>query len=75
MNPSTLDRLDSDIQHLTLSEQLWLMERLAQYIRTKSRHQQQMIENQLALMAADPDIQREIHLIQSEFTDTENDGL
>jgi hypothetical protein len=34
-----------------------------------------MIESQLAEMAADPDIQREIRLIQAEFAETEGDGL
>jgi hypothetical protein len=69
MSAKTLDRLDSDIQHLTLSEQLWLLERLAHYIR------EQTLRNQLAEMAADPEIQREIGLIQAEFAVTEEDGL
>jgi hypothetical protein len=33
------------------------------------------IENKLAEMAADPDIQREIRQIQAEFDGTEADGL
>lgn len=33
------------------------------------------LESQLAAMAADPDIQREIRLIENEFTGTESDGL
>ena len=33
------------------------------------------IENQLAAMAADPDVQREIKRIEMEFAGTESDGL
>ncbi len=33
------------------------------------------IESELAAMAADPDIQREIATIEDEFAETEADGL
>ncbi|MEP7285044.1 MAG: hypothetical protein ABI947_04665 [Chloroflexota bacterium] len=62
MNSSTLERLESDIKNLTLSEQAWLLERLAHHIREQTTHQE--IENQLESMAADPDIQRELHAIE-----------
>jgi hypothetical protein len=75
MNSRVLDRLNADIQRLTLTEQVWLMERLAQYIRAKTMHQQQMIESQFAAMAAAPEIQREISQIQADFAGTESDGL
>jgi hypothetical protein len=75
MNSTTLARLDMDIKHLSLAEQTWLMERLAQYIRTGTMLQQKILENQLAEMAADPDIQREIRMIEAEFSVTESDGL
>lgn len=75
MNPTPLEQLDADIQHLTLSEQVWLMEKLAQYIRAAALRQQQMMDSQLTAMAADPDIQREIALIRAEFAEAENDGL
>jgi hypothetical protein len=75
MNSSVLDRLNADIQRLTLEEQVWLLEQLAQRIREKTMRQQQILEGQLTAMANDPDIQREIELIQSEFAETESDGL
>jgi hypothetical protein len=75
MNSKVLDRLNADIQRLTLAEQVWLMERLVQSIRVKTMRQQHVIENQLAAMAADPEIQREISQIQTEFAGTESDGL
>jgi hypothetical protein len=90
MNTETLDRLDADLRHLPLDEQVWLMERLAQYIRANAIRQQHMIEGQLSAMAPDPDIQHEINAnesprrkprgmypttIQAEFAVTESDGL
>lgn len=75
MDSQTLQRLEMDIQRLSLYEQGWLLERLAHYIRTGAARQQQWIESQLTAMAADPDIRREIDQIQTEFSDTELDGL
>jgi hypothetical protein len=66
---ATLDRLDADIQRLTLAEQLWLMERLARHIRKQITHDQ--TESQIAEMAADPEIQRELRQIRSESGETE----
>jgi hypothetical protein len=75
MDSITLEHLDKEIQQLTLSEQVWLMERLAHSIRSKTERQEHLIETQLAAMAADPNIQREITNIQREFASTESDGL
>ena len=75
MNTGMLERLDAEIQHLSLSEQVWLMERLVHAIRVKTTRQEQLLESDLAAMAADPDIQREIAAIDAEFSVTENDGL
>ena len=73
MNTPTLAQLESEIQQLTFEEQVWLLERLAHQIRERTLHQE--MESQLAAMAADPDIQREIRAIQSEFASAEADGL
>ncbi len=51
------------------------MEQLAHLIRANTLRQQQMLENQIAAMASDPDIRREIDAIQAEFAGTESDGL
>ncbi|MDY6867657.1 MAG: hypothetical protein SVT56_07100 [Chloroflexota bacterium] len=70
----TLSQLEKNIYELPLDDQLRLMERLAQNIRnlmaTKSD-----IEIQLAAMANDPEIQKELRMIEEEFALTEADGL
>ncbi len=75
MSNSTLERIEADIRQLSLTEQLWLIERLAQHIRIRTLHVESRSESQLAAMANDPDIQRELRLIEAEFTGTEADGL
>ena len=75
MSSETLERIDAELQRLSLAEQVRLMERLAQVIQAKVVHQEQFMESELAAMAVDPDIQREISEIQSEFAATESDGL
>ena len=66
MNLAVLSQIEAHIDQLSLAEQLWLLERLAQRLRA------QMIvhspfEPQLAAMAEDPDIQRELQRIEEEF--------
>lgn len=64
MDCATLERIEAEVRRLTFPEQLWLMERLVISIRAQNMRQQQLIENQLEAMAADPDIQRELRLIE-----------
>ena len=75
MNNPTLDRIEADISQLPLSEQLWLMERLAHRIRQRTLPAQPDFDSQLAAMASDPDIQRELRQIEAEFGGAEADGL
>lgn len=75
MVSTRVEKLETDIQRLTLSGQLYLLERLAQNVRTKTAQQQHLIESQIEAMAADPDIQRELKDIEAEFLNTELDGL
>lgn len=75
MNTTSLERIVADISQLSLSEQLWLMERIAQQIRERALDTQPVLEDQLAMMAADPDIQRELREIEAEFAGTGDDGL
>jgi hypothetical protein len=65
MNTTTLERIEADISQLSLSEQLLLMERLARRIRDRTRRPSRADE--LAAMASDPDIQRELRQIEAEF--------
>ena len=75
MNTTALERIEADISQLSLSEQLLLMERLAHRIRDRTLRPQPSLTDQLAAMASDPDIQRELQQIEAEFAGTETDGL
>lgn len=75
MSTVILERIESDIQHLSLADQLWLMERLAHHIRESSVRPVLNWETQLNAMAYDPEIQRELQEIEIEFSGTEMDGL
>jgi hypothetical protein len=75
MTNATIERIEADIRQLPLADQLWLMERLAQHIRRSTIHTQPALEDQLATMANDPEIQRELRQIEAEFAGTETDGL
>ncbi|HEX5084230.1 MAG TPA: hypothetical protein VFY40_19470 [Blastocatellia bacterium] len=74
MNTLSLESIESAINQLSFLEQVRLLERLAQRIRRQTERRQS-IEDQLAAMAADPDIQRELRQIEAEFSVTEMDGL
>lgn len=75
MNGATIERLEADIQQLSLTDQLLLIERLAQSIRQSAAPTWSALDSQLAAMADDPQIQRELRLIEGEFAGTEADGL
>jgi hypothetical protein len=72
---TALDRIESDIDRLSLPDQLWLMEHLAHRIRSRAIQPLDIQEGDLAAMAADPDIQHELEQIAAEFMVTEADGL
>ncbi len=74
MNMMVLSQLEENIYELSLDEQLWLIERLAQHIR-KAMARKQNIETQLMAMANDPEIQNELQMIEEEFAVAEADGL
>jgi hypothetical protein len=75
MTTSVLERLEADIERLSLTDQLWLMERLAQRIRERARPTPIVHEHDLIAMASDPAIQQELRQIDAEFAVTEADGL
>ncbi|MEI7642891.1 MAG: hypothetical protein WCJ55_01160 [Chloroflexales bacterium] len=70
----TLAQIESDIELLSLSDQIDLMERLIRLVRQRAVQPLASDEN-LALMAHDPDVRREIVAIDAEFAPTELDGL
>ena len=75
MATSTIEDIEKKIKQLSREEQFCLFERLAHQISGDVLNKQKTIEAQLTAMAFDPEIQREIRKINSEFTGTELDGL
>ncbi len=69
-----VSQIEERIHQLPIDEQLWLIERVAQRIREHVVNQR-AFEKQLVAMAADPEIQSELHKINEEFAVTESDGL
>jgi hypothetical protein len=75
MMTQTLETIEAEIDHLPLSEQLWLIERLVNRIRARAGSAPTASEADLAAMASDPAIQQELRQIDAEFAGTETDGL
>ncbi len=74
MNPSLVSQIEVSINQLPLDEQLRLIERITQHIR-ETMVVRKPLEDQLAAMAADPEIQNELQNIHKEFSIAETDGL
>lgn len=74
MNLPTLSQIEESINQLPVDQQLRLIERVAQRIRGHIACKG-AIEDQLAAMASDPQIQNELRKIGEEFVSTEVDGL
>jgi hypothetical protein len=75
MTTPALEQIEADIEHLSLAEQLGLMERLVHRIRTRTLRTSPVQESDLVAMAHDPAMQRELAQINAEFAATEADGL
>ena len=75
MTSPELDRLESAIEKLSFTDQLWLMDRLAQRIRDQSSRLARLPNDELEAMAQDPAIQSELFEIEHDFAITEHDGL
>ena len=74
MNLSALSQIEESISQLSLAEQLWLIERVAQRLREKLGGQS-ALDQQLAAMAADQEMQQELRSIEEEFAHASADGL
>jgi hypothetical protein len=74
MNLSALSQIEENIDQLSLAEQLWLIERVAQRIREKLVAQSRL-DQQLAAMAADQEMQHELRSIEEDFAYAAADGL
>lgn len=67
--------LEREINQLRYEDRLLLIERLVRGLRQETSPDREVRQRQMALMAADPEIQREIHAINAEFEAAEMDGL
>jgi hypothetical protein len=74
VNLAILSQIEEHIHQLSLAEQVWLIERLAQRLREQLTVQN-TFESPLAEMAADPEIQQELRHIEEEFAPAAADGL
>ena len=72
MSAAQLHAFESQFNQLSADDQRMLLDRLAADRRRKEAIR---FQSELAAMAADPDIQREIRAIEEEFAATEQDGL
>jgi hypothetical protein len=75
MATSGFERIEADIERLSLTDQLRLMERLARLIGQRAQPSPTVQEGDLVAMANDPAVQGELREIDQEFAVTEADGL
>ena len=75
MNPATLAEFEESFRHLSLSEQLRLIERLVHNAQQSALRTPPVFGNDLQEMAADAAVQAELRKIEHEFQGTEEDGL
>lgn len=74
MDEAVLAELERRIQRLSVAEQRRLLDRLALRLGAVGTAPTGL-DPELARMAADPEIQRELREIEQEFSGTEMDGL
>jgi hypothetical protein len=60
---------------LSRDDQMLLLERIIHRLRKKNIKEKDSLESQLAAMASDGEIQRELQKIDKEFSVAESDGL
>jgi hypothetical protein len=75
MSQSILTQIEDTFSQLSVSEQLLLIERLVRRVHQRTLKEARDLDNQLALMAADPEIQSEMQIIERDFAYAEADGL
>lgn len=75
MSNSALAQLEDGFKQLSTSEQLELIERLVHHVHEATVKENKDTDDELALMASDPEIQNELRRIEQEFSHAEADGL
>ena len=75
MSNSVVEQLEDGFKQLSASEQLRLIERFVHHVHEAMIKQSNNGDDELALMASDPEIQNELRRIEQEFSHAEADGL
>lgn len=75
MSNSVLTQIEDGFKQLSTSEQRWLIERLMHHVHEAALRRRDDVDEELALMATDPQIQNELREIEQEFSYVESDGL
>lgn len=75
MNNQALTQIEDGFKRLSTSEQRSLIERLIRHLNETTPQRTSDLDQQLALMASDPEIQNELERIEREFSHAEADGL
>lgn len=73
MKSEALQAIEKRLDDLSIPEQRWLIDQLTRRMQQSSAPDVGSAD--LAAMAADPEIQRELRAIEAEFAGTEADGL
>ena len=74
MATPALTEIESEFERLSPEAQLGLLERLVHRARVAVSGRRDAWEAELSVMAADPELQRELSRINAEFVATESDG-
>lgn len=75
MSAANADQIERQFCELPTQLQLILLERLSHQVRTKMSGEDEAFAREVAAMANDPDMRREMAAIDKEFRETEGDGL
>jgi hypothetical protein len=75
MSATIFSQIEDDFSQLSISEQLLIIERLVHRVHEATVKRGDDLNQQLALMASDPEIQNELQHIEREFSNAEDDGL
>ena len=70
-----LSEIENEFARLSPEAQLTLLERLVHRTRVAVAERRDTWDSELAAMAADPEIRRELDTINAEFSGAEDDGL
>jgi hypothetical protein len=75
MSQSDFSQIEDAFKKLPISEKLLLIERLVHRVHEDTLNAKSQLDQQLAQMAADPEIQAELSEIEREFASATADGL